>query len=248
MPEGLRKTHVVAPMKPLPECKTRLRERLPQRTVDALVLLMLRRVLDAAVTFKADSLTREVVGGDDVIRRIAEASDARWTPDGGRGLNGEASAAMQAAYERGCDNALYLPGDLPLIREGDVLELRYAGRRLNRPVGVPAREGGGTNALLIPAGMDMPLLLGEKSYAKHREAAKRAGTPLRTMKLPGVMDDVDTAEDYERARRLSPRFASLVTDWEVWLLEGMAAPPPAGGLFPVDPEIYPWGRAWRRAR
>lgn len=239
--DDLKSLHIVLPMKPLPECKTRLRERLPQRTVDALVLLMLRRGLDSAPAhYRRTGKTCEVVGGDDIIRRLAEESGAQWTPDGGRGLNGEASAAMQAAYERGCESALYLPGDLPLVRERDVFELRYAGRKLNRPVGVPAREGGGTNALLIPAGMDMPLLLGEGSYAKHREAAKRAGTTLRTMKLPGIMDDVDTAEDYERARRLSPRLAGLLTDWEVWLLEGMASPPPAGGVFRADYEFYPW--------
>ena len=241
MPEGLKKTHIVVPMKPLPESKTRLRERLPKRTVDALVLLMLGRVLEAAVpTRKSPDHTFEVVGGDDFVRRVAEASGALWTPDGGRGLNGEVHAAMQAAYERGFDSAAYLPGDLPLIQDGDVLGLRYAGRKLNRPVGVPAREGGGTNALLIPAGVDMQPLLGGNSYAKHRRAAKRAGTPLRTTKLPGIVDDLDTPDDYERIRRLNRRFSGLITDWEAWLLEGIAAPLPASRLFATNPSHYAW--------
>lgn len=226
----LKSTHIVVPMKPLAESKTRLRERVPKRTADALVLLMLRRVLDAAVAWSDAQYDCEVVGGDDLARRVAEAAGAQWRPDGGKGLNGEVAAAMEAAYDRGFAAALYLPGDLPLIQRRDVFELLYAARKSNRPVAVPASNGGGTNALLVPAGIRVTPELGENSYVKHREAAKRAGTSQRTMKLPGVMLDVDTADDYERARRRAFRLPSLVTDWEIWLLEGMTTPMPASGV------------------
>lgn len=242
MPEDLKRTHVVVPMKPLAESKTRLRERVPKRTADALVLLMLQRVLAAVTAWSDTKYDCEVVGGDDDVRRVAAAAGARWRPDGGRGLNGEVRASMEAAYAQGFEAALYLPGDLPLIRRDDIFELLYAARKGNRPVAVPADNGGGTNALLVPAGIRVTPELGENSYVKHREAAKRAGTTQRTMKLPGVMLDVDTAADYERARRRAFRLPNLVTDWEIWLLEGMKTPMPASGVYPS----YMWeSLRWR---
>ena len=241
MPEDLKSAHVVVPVKPLAESKTRLRERVPKRTADALVLLMLRRVVDAATSWAGTKDSCEVVGGDDLTRRVAEDAGARWRPDGGRGLNGEIAASMEAAYAQGFEAVLYLPGDLPLIQKPDIFELLYAARKGNRPVAVPAENGGGTNALLVPAGIPVTPELGENSYVKHREAAKRAGTTQRTLKLPGVMLDVDTADDYERARRRAFRLPNLVTDWEIWLIEGMATPMPASGVhLPYLWELERW--------
>lgn len=214
----------IVPMKPLAESKTRLREYLPPFLCNALVLMMLERVLSAIDEVRICPFV--VVGGDEAVRQVAEASGADWIPEPAPGLNNAVRHAMQAAYADGMEAAAYLPGDLPLIASKDVIDIVFAARNRARPVGVPAASGGGTNALLIPAGMDMEPLLGEDSYAKHREAAKRLGTTIRTMKPPGVTMDVDTPDEYEFLKWNVDNFAAWLLEWQEWLYQGMPSPLP----------------------
>ena len=227
---ALEHCRVIVPMKPLPEAKTRLREHLPSSICDALVLFMLERVLAAVERYPHRWWSCVVVGGDDTIRRVAEASGVGWAPEPAPGLNETLRLAMQDAYADGEDAALYLPGDLPLLQEENVLDIIHAGRMLTQPVGVPA-EGGGTNALFIPAGMQMELHLGEGSYAKHRAAARRAGARIRTLKLTSVMLDIDTIADYKWLRLNVQAAAAMILNWQEWLHMGIASPPPVEAVM-----------------
>ncbi len=227
-PIPLPRCRFIVPMKPLAESKTRLRKHLPPDLCDALVLLMLERVLAAISELRVCPCV--VVGGDEPVRRVAAALEADWTPESGTGLNDAVRLSMQAAYADGMEVAVYLPGDLPLITPKDVMDIVWGGRMLKRPVGVPAATGGGTNALLIPAGMDMEPLLGEDSYLRHREAAKRAGTTIRTMKLSNVMLDLDTEDEYQWLKWNIENFAALLLDWREWLHSGMQTPLPPSPL------------------
>lgn len=227
---------IIIPMKPLPQAKSRLREHLPSSVCDALVLFMLERVLAAVQPRNERWWSCIVAGGDEPIRRVAEASGADWTPEPASGLNEAVRSAMKAAYAEGEDAAVYLPGDLPLIKDHDVFEIIYAGRMLKRPVGVPAAVGGGTNALLIPAGMQMELHFGEGSYAKHRESAKRAGARIRTLKVPGVMRDIDTEVDYQWLLLNVPGTVDMVMNWQEWLHRGIASPPPMEAMMKRQPD------------
>ncbi len=233
----------IVPMKPLGFAKMRLRNDLPPSVCDALALFMLRAALRAAAPDRGvtgSGISCVVVGGDEFVRRIAEEAGAGWSPERGEGLNGALRAAMQDAYAEGVDAAAYLPGDLPLIRSEDVVRIARAGWELGRPVGVPAEGDGGTNALLIPAGAAMTPDLGENSYARHCEAARRAGATLRTMRLPRVMVDVDTYDDVSRLMRVWPGFGALLAEWEGWILGGMSGASPEGE-FPGDVLSYSYG-------
>ncbi len=236
----LERCRVIVPMKPLPYAKMRLRDDLPVMVCDALVLYMLKAVLRALEPWRAwrsGATSFVVLGGDEPVRRIAEEAGADWAPEKAQGLNGALAAAMQDAFADGLDAALYLPGDVPFVQQRDIREITRAGRKLARPVGVPADYDGGTNALLIPAGLAMTPELGPNSYAKHRAAAKRAGTKIRTMKLVSVMFDVDTYEDFMYLLWRWPGFESLLQDWEEWLLDGMNGPSPSDE-FPWDAVFY----------
>ena len=213
LPHPLR---TIVPMKPLAEAKTRLWDDLPPLERQAVVLLMLERVVAAAVS----ATTRGacvVVGGDAVVREVAEASGARWAPDSADGLNAALWAAMQAAYVDGAAAALFLPGDLPLVLDDDVRALVAASDGYAATVCVRASSDGGTNALLQPAGTAFEPLLGERSFEKHCEAAAAAGVPLVTPDLPRVAFDLDTRADYEWTKRNVAGFAQSVYDWEDWL-------------------------------
>lgn len=213
LPHPLR---TIVPMKPLAEAKTRLWDDLPPPERQAVVLLMLERVVAAAVTGTARGAC-VVVGGDEVVREVAESSGAHWTPDAADGLNAALWGAMQAAYADGAEAALFLPGDLPLITDDDVQALVAASDGCAATVCVRASGDGGTNALLQPAGTAFEPLLGERSFEKHCEAATAKGATLVTPDLPRVAFDLDTRADYEWAKRNVAGFAQSVYDWETWL-------------------------------
>ena len=218
LPHPLR---TIVPMKPLAEAKTRLWNDLRPLERQALVLLMLERVVAAVVS----ATTRGacvVVGGDGVVREVAESSGARWVPDDAGGLNAALWAAMQAAYADGAEAALFLPGDLPLILDDDVRALATASDGYAAMVCVRASSDGGTNALLQPAGTAFEPLLGERSFEKHSEAATAAGVPLVTPDLPRLAFDLDTRADYEWVKENVAWFAQSVYDWEDRLRAGYA--------------------------
>ena len=184
-------------MKALDDAKSRLWADVPTPERRAAVLGMLGRVVRAAVG-AVGACT--VVGGDDAVRRAAEAVGADWTPDPASGLNPSLWSAMRTAYAGGAQAALFLPADLPLITREDVLAVAEASRGYSRPVGVEAAGDGGTNALLVPAACAFEPRLGEDSFAKHRAAAEAAGSPLVAVDAPNLAFDVDTAADYAWAK------------------------------------------------
>ncbi len=213
LPHPLR---TLVPMKPLTEAKTRLWDDLRPLERQAVVLLMLERVVAAAVTATAQGAC-VVVGGDEVVREVAEACGARWDPETADGLNAALWVAMRGAYADGAEAALFLPGDLPMVLDEDVRTLVTASDGYAATVCVRASSDSGTNALLQPAGTAFEPLLGERSFDKHCEAAAAKGATLVTPDLPRVAFDLDTRADYEWAKENVVGFAQSVYDWETWL-------------------------------
>ncbi len=222
LPHPLR---TIVPMKPLAEAKTRLWDDLPPLERQAVVLLMLERVVAASVgaTIRGACL---VAGGDEVVREVAEASGARWALDDTNGLNAALWAAMQTAHADGAEATLFLPGDLPLITGDDVRALITESDGYAATVCVRASSDGGTNALLQPAASAFKPLLGERSFEKHCEAAAAVGAALVTPDLPRIAFDLDNRQDYAWAKENVAWFAQSVYDWETWLRGARTAPLP----------------------
>ena len=217
LPHPLR---TIVPMKPLAEAKTRLWDDLPSLERQAVVLLMLERVVTAALNATARGAC-VVVGGDEVVREVAEASGARWVPDHATGLNAALWAAIQTAYTDGAEATLFLPGDLPLVTYDDVLTLVAASDQYTRTVCVRASSDGGTNALLQPAGTAFEPLLGQRSFREALSSSNRSGSGAGQRPiLPRVAFDLDTRADYEWAKGNVAWFARSVYDWGTWLGSG----------------------------
>src|SRR5262249_3037564 len=143
---------VIVPMKPVAEGKRRL----GHSSRPALILMMLNRVVRAVT----DALGREmcwVIGGDDFAQKVTCDAGGRWMEDRNSDLNSTVRAGMSKAFEEGARAAIFVPADVPMITAHDIEAIVEASDELTRPVGVEARADGGTNALLIPAGMDIPL-------------------------------------------------------------------------------------------
>ena len=203
-------------MQGLQQAKTRLWDGVPTLQRQGVTLMMLDRVV-RAVAAALGSTACQVVGGDEPVRRVADAAGAAWREDPGTGLNGALWTAMREAYADGCAAAMFMPGDLPLVEPDDVVKLAKASDDYAQPVGVKASRDGGTNALLVPAALAFEPLLGTDSFAKHTDAVRSAGVELRSLDLPNVAFDMDSFADFEWARDNVPDFNQSLYDWQARL-------------------------------
>ncbi len=126
-----------------------------------------------------------------VVTLAPESSGTgEWRADTGRGLNAELEAAWAAL-----PGALAIVfGDLPLLSSADVDALLHAAERAGVAL-APDRHWRGVNALAIADGREFAFEFGERSLQLY--IAQTPATAL--VKLPGLMHDIDTAEDMEAA-------------------------------------------------
>ncbi len=197
------------PMKPLALAKTRLSgEDLSHSQRRALTCNLLVRVLRAVAEAVQSAPTVEdtwVVGGDPHIRRAAEAEGATWYEEEGSDINETLCRAFGRAFQRG-KAALFLPGDLPFLKARDVLSMAGASKHLRNVTLAPARQGGGTNGLLVPPGLPhpFPTLLGPDSFRRHLSQAASLGLSVAICYSPGLACDLDTFEDLRVYEHVEP--------------------------------------------
>lgn len=194
----------VVPMKPLSQSKTRLAGVLSQRERAELSLAMFCRVVAAALQALGEVW---VVGGDDVVRHAAECAGATWHEDPADNLNASLTFALRNACDEGLP-ALYLPADLPFITAADIDKIVRASGGGKTLALSPAKQDGGTNAMLIPQCLSFPALLGKDSFAKHKRQAAALGIQYTVCLSDGLGLDLDTPEDLALCDRLQPGFLS----------------------------------------
>lgn len=194
-------------MKPLAESKTRLSDHLGGNERAELSAVMLARVLTALGDSGVSGTV--VVGGDKRVRSIAAEHDAAWSPDMFNDLN----LAVDEAFKRVWDSggiAAYIPGDLPLLTDSDLLGLLELVTYTHGITICPAHDGG-TNALVIPEDLGFTPRLGSQSHRKHRGLAMTLGIEFRELWTPGFELDVDTINDLiDCLDNLPPRIQDFV--------------------------------------
>ncbi len=190
-------------MKPLSDSKTRLSDRLTPEERANLTIGMLRAVLEA---IKGASVAPVwVVGGDQRVREEAEQGGAHWMEELGNDLNDTLSKAFDLAFglHRG---ALYIPGDLPFLKSGDVQSVLDASRRQSNITLAPARRDGGTNAILVPNNVPFRPALGPQSFTRHLAKAAELEISVAICHSPGLGLDLDVPDDLDTSSRIDPGF------------------------------------------
>jgi 2-phospho-L-lactate guanylyltransferase len=191
-------TVAIVPVKSLAEAKSRLSSVLPADLRRKLVLTMLEDVVDALAA--VPSIDRTLVVTPD--RDVAELSRRK----GAGALEEEAPSNLNAALMLGAAHALrhaaarilFLPADLPLANAAELGAIIAA---LAAPRGaalVPARDGDGTNALLIAPPDALSPSFGPGSFGRHYGKARACGLAPRILRLDGLALDIDTPEDLAR--------------------------------------------------
>ena len=177
--------------------KRRLRGVLGPQDRERLSRAMLADVLAACCGTGADVLVVTESAG---VARMARASGARVHRTDARGTRACARIGVGVAAARGATAVLVLPGDLPLLRTGDVRRILAAGASDGIVVAAD-RHRRGTNALLLrPPGVIEPRF-GRSSFAAHIDAARRRGLRVRTPRIAGFTLDIDTPQDLLFLRR-----------------------------------------------
>ena len=191
----------VVPMKPLSDSKTRLARRLSKEQRGDLAIGMLRRVIMAVQATSIGVIW--VVGGDRRVRNMTRNASGVWLEELGRNLNDTVAKAFDRIFKQG-NSAMYLAGDLPFLKASDLHSLLQASRRQNNISIAPARQDGGTNAILVPAGIPFSPELGRDSFIKHLSQAARLGVSVAICYSPGLGFDLDTTEDLETYEHMEP--------------------------------------------
>jgi len=134
-----------------------------------------------------------VVTGDRAAESAASGERVTVLHDGAQtGQSDAALIGIRHALAGGCDRAVLVPGDTPLLEPGDVATL------ISRATGVlivPDRHGTGTNALVLSPPDAIGPSFGPDSRARHVAAAAAARVPHRVEEIPGLTLDVDTPAD-----------------------------------------------------
>ena len=191
-PARTARTIAILPIKSFGAAKQRLADMLGTGSRQALaqamfsdVLSTLRRVpdLDEIAVVTGDMAAESAASGE----RVTVLHDSAQS-----GQSYAALIGIRHALELGCDRAVLVPGDTPLLQPGDVARLIAA------PTGVviiPDRHGTGTNALVLSPPDAIEPSFGADSCARHVAAAEAAGVRHRVEEMPGLALDVDTRDD-----------------------------------------------------
>jgi len=124
-----------------------------------------------------------------------------------------ADAAAHRAAAHGATTVILLPIDVPLVTKEEIeMLIAEAGPGV---IVVPSADGAGTNALVrTPPGV-IESRFGPGSFRKHVSQAEDTGVPVKVLRPPGLLFDIDTPEDIVEllTRAPSSRIAALLRSW-----------------------------------
>jgi 2-phospho-L-lactate guanylyltransferase len=183
-------TAVILPVKSFANAKQRLGEAFDPEGRAQLAAAMVEDVLA--------ELERAALGPLLLVTRELHLRDPRTVTvfdDREAGQSVAALLGMARARELGCERALLVPGDCPLIDGGELRELAArAAQQLDVAI-VPDRRGTGTNALALATDGTFEPQFGPGSCARHVEQAASKGLRHEVVQVPSLELDVDTGED-----------------------------------------------------
>jgi 2-phospho-L-lactate guanylyltransferase len=192
------KCWVIVPVKRLLAAKSRLAAVLTLSQRGELACALLAHTLEELHGVKGIA-GKIVVGRDRAVRRIAVNRGAAFVREKTHdGLNRALARAAREAVRHGADAIMVLPADLPLLKKADVAGALI---RTGKPPFMriaPDRAGRGTNLLLMaPPGL-LRFSFGDRSFRRHRNAARSAGAKVKEIHRASLAEDLDCPEDLAR--------------------------------------------------
>jgi 2-phospho-L-lactate/phosphoenolpyruvate guanylyltransferase len=200
------KVTALIPVKGFRNAKQRLSVLLGSAEREALAEAMFRDVLSQVL--QAHGLKETVVvTGDDKVAAIAGSLGARVILENAE--TGETAAvdfARTSLKDGGDEAVMIIPGDLPLVRSGDiesVLAQVPDGQIAPFALLVPSHDRLGTNALLLAPPDIIKLRFGYDSFRYHLSQVSAQGLPVRCFENERIALDIDEPKDLERYLAIS---------------------------------------------
>jgi 2-phospho-L-lactate guanylyltransferase len=195
------KVAALIPVKGFRNAKQRLSALLGAAEREFLAEIMFRDVLRQVVFARGLSGTF-VVTGDVKVAEIASMLGANVIREPAE--NGETEAVDFARAElrrAGSEGVLIIPGDIPLLRSGDIEQLLGqipVGATVPFALLVPSHDRMGTNALLLAPPDVIKLRFGYDSFSFHMSQMAAQGLPPRFLENERLALDIDEPTDLER--------------------------------------------------
>ena len=195
------KVTALIPVKGFRNAKQRLSAFLGSAEREALAEAMFRDVL-RQVRRARGLFETVVVTGDDKVAAIAGSLGARVIVESAE--TGETAAvdfARTSLEDAGCEAVLIIPGDLPLIRSGDIESvLAQIPDCQIAPFAllIPSHDRLGTNALLLAPPDIIKLRFGYDSFRYHISQVSAQGLPVRCFENEHIALDIDEPKDLEK--------------------------------------------------
>mgnify|MGYP000041205970 CR=1 FL=1 len=160
-----------------------------------------------------------VLSPDATVRRWGAAQGFAVLDDGGAGLNGALSLGLGDLAARGCERAVIIPSDVPLLSADDLARLAAPGSdvRLARD-----QHGAGTNGLALPLPGAFTPRFGVGSAQAHGQEAQRQGRRFNLVACPSLALDLDHPDDLtallarDPEGRLAPRTIAFLYEHDLW--------------------------------
>ena len=109
------------------------------------------------------------------------------------GHSHSADSAAQRAADAGATSVIMLPIDVPTVTAAEIESLIEEAWR--GVIVVPSGDGTGTNALVRTPPNAIKACFGPNSFRAHCGQAETLGVPVKVMRPPGLLFDIDTPED-----------------------------------------------------
>jgi 2-phospho-L-lactate guanylyltransferase len=195
------KIAALIPVKGFRNAKQRLSPLLDAADREALAEAMFRDVLRQVMLARRLDATF-VVTGNDAVAEIASALGAGVIREAAeRGETGAVDFARRQLKAAGWEALLIIPGDMPLLRAGDIDELICQlpeGEAVPFALLVPSHDHMGTNALLLAPPDIIKLRFGYDSFSYHMAQVSAQKLPLRFCENEHIGLDIDEPKDLQR--------------------------------------------------
>ncbi len=183
-------TVALVPMKDLADAKQRLSSVLSDEERMGLVNAMLRDVLAALRETThiehVSIIARDRAYLDFEVDVIEEANNT--------GYNEAVAFALTRPARADFDSLLIIPGDVPLTSPVEIDALAAPTTEPTVRLAA-ARDGDGTNGLMIAPPRLMKSAFGIGSFERHKSIAAAAGAKVEIVTGPGISFDIDTPDD-----------------------------------------------------
>lgn len=188
-------TWALVPLKRLDRAKRRLAPALSGPERGRLVLAMVKDVLAVLDAVERIEWTLLVSNEPEAGCLLPRGNFEVFYSAQSEGMNRELEHAAAYASARGAKQALIVHADLPFLTPAAMRRFLDAARGRDL-LAAACKHGTGTNLLLTPLPLVIPLVFGAGSMSRFRRLAEAAGQELGVITEPCLSADIDDPEDY----------------------------------------------------